>query len=151
MGLDDPVPQPQGLGQQQFDRVQIGRVRRIRIDAVADAGGEELQVVQLAERVRLALASRDATFRRRPAVGAVVRGSGIPTGTFEPGRRGEQRVAGRGVDEAGMRDVGQVGGEQAAGPLDVGLPGPSGLRLEDPQVGHRISAGPPGPRRAVGR
>jgi hypothetical protein len=60
----------------------------------SDGRGEELQVVELAGRVGLALAGRGPTLRGRMPVRVAARGSPIPHGAFEPGRRGEDRVAG---------------------------------------------------------
>ena len=65
--------------------------------------------------------------------------------------RGEDRVAGTRVVEAGMGDVGQVRGEEAAGTVDVGFPGAAGLRLEEPRPVRRPSGGLPAPARWRGR
>jgi hypothetical protein len=83
--------------------------------------------------------------------------SPIQHGGFEPRRWGEDRVAGTRVVEAGMCDVGQVCGEEAAGTDRVG--GVVVVRAGsvarpvpylDREVGTRASAGgPPGPRRAT--
>jgi hypothetical protein len=48
------------------------------------------------------------------------------------------------------RCSGRVSGLMWGAP-DVGLPGPPGLRLEDPQCGRRISGGLPDPGRSRGR
>ena len=61
--------------------------------------------------------------------------SPIQHGGFEPRRWGEDRGPWRG----------------GGGTLDVGLPGPSGLRIEAPQPGRRLSGDLPAPARSRGR
>ena len=108
VGPDDPLLDRHRRGAEPLELLHIGPPRPVGVEAGACPLGQRLQVVHLAEQVRLLLARQEGDFTeavhlRTRALGG--RGPSCDLGRWRSGHLGEDRVAGPGVVEAGVSNV----------------------------------------------
>ena len=108
VGPDDPLLDRHRRGAEPLELLHIGPPRQVGVEAGACPLGQRLQVVHLAEQVRLLLARQEGDFTeavqlRTRALGG--RGPSCELGRWRSGHLGEDRVAGAGVVEAGVSNV----------------------------------------------